>query len=261
MAEGWISAQSLIGRYFRDAQLGIVGTELSDTHNRRFAMKICSCGAIILVLSLFALGMAAAADKDSVVFAEKFDGKLSDGWSWVREDAKGWRLDKGTLVIRTSTGSLWLQDNNTTNLLVRTPPTVKNGSLAIEVKVENEPSHAFEHAGLVWYYDDDNYVILVKEKVGDKQLVQLVSETNGKPKVGFAEKPYKGKTVWLRMEVTGGKARGQFRATAKDDWQTLGQCDLPVKGKARIGLLTGYAPKDAEHFARFSDFRILHEAK
>jgi beta-xylosidase len=210
---------------------------------------------------LCAAGPGSAADKDDVLFAEKFDGKLGDGWSWVREDAKGWRLDKGTLVIRTSTGSLWQQDNNTTNLLVRTPPQIKDGGLALEVQVENEPSNAFEHAGLVWYYDDDNYVILVKEKVGDKQLVQLVSETEGKPKVGFAEKPYTGKSVLLRMEVSGGKARGLFRASEKDEWQALGQCELPVKGKAQLGLLTGYAAKDAEHFARFSGFRILHVTK
>ncbi len=224
-------------------------------------MKNWCCGLTLAVLLMSAMGALVAAEKDKVLFTEKFDGKLGDGWSWVREDAKGWRIDKGTLVIRTSSGSLWLKHNDTTNLLVRTPPQVKDGGLAIEVFVENEPSNAFEHAGLVWYYDDDNYVILVKEKVGDKQLVQLVSETEGKPKVGFAEKAYPGKTVWFRMEVAGGKARGLFRATEKDEWQTLGQCDLPVKGKAQVGLLTGYAAKDAEHFSRFSGFRILHEAK
>ena len=224
-------------------------------------MRNVWCALMLVTALVGTFGLVIAADKDKLLFGEKFDGKLSNGWSWVREDAKGWRIDKGTLVIRTSTGSLWLKHNDTTNLLVRTPPQVKDGGLAVEVLVENEPSNAFEHAGLVWYYDDDNYVILVKEKVGDKQFVQLVSETEGKPKVGFAEKAYPGKTVWLRMEVSGGKAHGQFRATEKDEWQTLGQCDLPVKGKAQVGLLTGFAEKDAEHFSRFSGFRILQETK
>jgi len=92
-------------------------------------------------------------------------------------------------------------------------------------------------------------------------VVQLVSETDAKPKVGFAEKPYDGKTVWLRMEIAGGKAVGKFRATEKDDWQTLGQCDLPAKGDAKVGLITGFAPKDADHESRFSHFRILKIAK
>jgi regulation of enolase protein 1 (concanavalin A-like superfamily) len=179
----------------------------------------------------------------------------------VREDDKAWKLDKKILVMRTSTGGLWQKDNNTRNILVRKPPEVKDGGLATEVFVENEPTNAYEHAGLVWYYDDDNYVILVKEKVGDKQLVQLVPEKEAKPKVGFAEKPYQGKTVWLRMEVSGGKVRGRFRATEKDEWQTLGECELPVKGEAKIGLLTGYAAKDADHTVRFSGFRIVQTAK
>jgi regulation of enolase protein 1 (concanavalin A-like superfamily) len=216
---------------------------------------------VLVVLAASAPVRAGAAEQEHVLFTEVFKGKLADGWSLVREDAKGWRLDQGALVIRTSTGGLWLKDNNTQNIFLRTPPQTKDAPLIIEVFVENEPTNAYEHAGLVWYGDDDNYVILVKEKVGDRQLVQLVPEYEGRPKVGFAEKAYQGKGVWLRMEVFGGKVRGQFRATEKDAWQTLGECDLPSKGEPRLGLLTGYAPKNMEHEARFRSFRILQGKK
>ena len=92
--------------------------------------------------------------------------------------------------------------------------------------------------------------------------LHFVSETGGKPKAGFAEKRYKDKAVWLRMEISGGKARGLFRATDKNDWQALGQCDLPpAKGEVRIGLLTGYAAKGAMNVSRFRNFRVLAEAK
>jgi regulation of enolase protein 1 (concanavalin A-like superfamily) len=223
-------------------------------------MKRWPCLLLAVVL-LGVLGPLTAADKEQVLFTEPFDGKLAPGWSWVREDAKAWKIDNGALLIRTSTGGLWQKDNNNHNLLLRTPPEIKEGGLAVEVQVENEPTNAFEHAGLVWYSDDDSYVMLNKEKVGGNQVVQLVLEKEAKPKVGFAEKPYEGKTVWLRLEVTGGKARGLYRATPKDDWQALGQCDLPAKGAARVGLITGYGPKDAEHWSRFSGFRILQEPK
>ena len=226
------------------------------------AMKsgcFCLTVAILLAATLGAGGVAE--EKEKALFEERFGDRLGDGWSWVREDAKAWKLDKGALVLRTSTGGLWMKDNSSKNLLLRTPPEVKEGGFVVEVLDENEPTNAFEHAGLVWYLDDDNYVALLKEKVGNKQVVQLVSETGGKPKVGFAEKPYEGKTAWLRLGVSGGKARGQFRATEKADWLTLGECDLPGKGAARIGLMTGYAAKDAEHWSRFSGFRILPTAK
>ena len=203
----------------------------------------------VLVLTAAALG-AAAAGEENVVFREPFDGRLADGWSWVREDPKGWKIDQGALVVHTSTGGLWMKDNNATNILLRAPDA--KDAYAFEALVENEPTNAYEHAGLVWYVGDDDYVVLNKEKVGARQVVQLVFEKEGKPKVGFAEKPYDGKAVWLRMEVADGKAVGKYRATDKDDWQTLGQCDLPAKGDARVGLLTGYGAKDSDHTSRLS---------
>jgi regulation of enolase protein 1 (concanavalin A-like superfamily) len=224
-------------------------------------MKSIRVGLVLAVLAVSMTGTTVAAEQERLLLAECFDGKLAPGWSWVREDAKGWRFDGASLVVRTSTGGLWMKDNNTQNILLRTPPETKEGVLVIEVFVENEPTNAYEHAGLVWYYDDDNYVVLLKEKVGDKQIVQLVFEKEGRPKVGFAEKPFAGKGVWLRMVMSDGKIRGQFRATEKDEWQTLGQCDLPVKGEPRVGLITGYAPKNMEHQVRFRDFRLLRAAK
>lgn len=212
----------------------------------------------LLPLSL-AMGLAPvlAQEKERPAFTEPFDGTLAKGWSWVREDPKAWRLDKGALVVKTSTGSLWQQQNNNRNILLRPYPDAKNRRVAVEVRVENDPTNGFEHAGLVWYCDDDNYVALLREKLGAKVEVQLVSETDGKPKVGFAQKPFEPKTVWLRMELSDTKAKGLFRASEKDDWQVLGQCDLPLKGQPRVGLITGYAPPKSDHESRFSDFRIL----
>lgn len=218
-------------------------------------------GLIVAALLGGALAPVAAADREQVLFAEPFEGRLQAGWSWVREDPRGWRLDKGALLIRTSTGALWQRDNNNQNLLLRTPPQAGEGGLAVEVFVENEPTGPFEHAGLVWYDDDDNYAMLNKERVGGRQVVQLVSEKEARPRVGFAEKAYDAQGVWLRLEVAGTTARGLYRATDKDGWKTLGQCDLPGRGKARVGLITGYGPKDGGHWSRFSNFRIVSVAK
>ena len=214
--------------------------------------------AVLVTLAMGVAGVGETAE-EKVIFKETFSGELGKGWSWLREDAKGWRIDKGSLLVRTSTGSLWMKQNNNRNVLLRTPPKAQR--FAFEVHVENEPTNGFEHAGLVWYADDDNYVALMKEKVG-KVVVQLVSETDGRPKVGLAEKGCKEKAVWLRMEISGGKARGLFRTTDKNDWQALGHCDLPpAKGKVQIGLITGYAAVGAKHFSRFSSFRVLEEPK
>lgn len=212
--------------------------------------------SIALALAAGQIRPAAAAER--VVFEEPFRGKLQDGWSWVREDPQGWRLDNGSLSIRTSTGGLWIEHNNSRNLLLRAAPSTEARPFAQEVLVKNRPANAFEHAGLVWYADDDNYVALMKEKVGNRPIVQLVSETKRKPKVGFAEKPYAPEAVWLRMEITARKARGLYREADSGPWTLLGECDLPVTpAEPRVGLITGYAAKNAEQFSRFSDYRIL----
>jgi regulation of enolase protein 1 (concanavalin A-like superfamily) len=217
----------------------------------------CLVPLILLVLA----PVAKAGDQEKTLFTEPFAEKLADGWTWLREDPKGWRLDKGTLLVRTATGGLWRKDNGGSNILLRTPPKVKEGKLAVEVLVDIQPTNAYENAGLIWYYDDDNYVIMVKEKIGKDVVMQLVAEENGKPKAGFHKKHTDEKPVWVRMEVEGDNISGRYRASPKDDWITVGQCDLPVLGEAKVGLTTAYAPKTPEHFTRFRNFRMLQVNK
>ena len=209
-----------------------------------------------VVFLLLATANAASA-QEKVLFADPFTDKLADGWSWVREDPKGWRLDKGALVLRTSSGGIFMKENGGHNIALRTPPEVKEGKLAVEVLTENEPTNMYENSGLIWYYDDDNYTILVKEKIGADALVHLFSERDGKPGTAFHKKFTGGNSVWFRMELEPGKLTGRYRTGAKEEWQTLGQCDLLPGREAKVGLTTAYAAKDAEHYTRFREFRML----
>jgi len=211
----------------------------------------------VLPFLLLVLASVGAGENEKPLFTEAFMDKLADGWTWVREDPKGWRLDKGTLIVRTSTGGLWQKDNDGRNILLRTPPKVQDGKLAAEVLVDIEPTNLFENAGLIWYYDDDNYVIMVKERIGKEIHMQLVAEKDAKLDAGFHKTFNEAKTVWFRMVVENGKVTGSYRVSSKEDWVTVGQCSLPVRGEPKVGLTTAYAPKDAEHFTRFSNFRIL----
>jgi regulation of enolase protein 1 (concanavalin A-like superfamily) len=219
-------------------------------------MRVLHALLSLIVLAVLA-PVAIADEKEETLFAEAFTDKLADGWTWVREDAKGWRLDKGTLVVRTSPGGLWQKENDGRNILLRTPPEVRDGKLAVEVFVDIEPTNLFENAGLIWYSDDDNYVIMVKEKIGQEIHMQLVAEKDGNLAAGFHKTFNEAKSVWFRMVVEGGKVTGSYRVSPKDDWLTVGQCSLPVRGEPKVGLTTAYAPKDVEHFTRFSNFRLL----
>jgi beta-xylosidase len=201
---------------------------------------------------------SANAQGETVLFQEHFAGALDKGWSWVREAPEAWRMENNTLILRSLPGYLHANMNNSRNLLIRTPPEVQGKALALEVRLESEPRTQYEHAGVVWYYDDDNYVALFKEQIDGAPKVQMVTETKGKPQ--FAVKPCESKTVDLRLVATGTKVISQYRESPEGAWQTVGESLLPGRAGPKVGITSGGTPADAERFVRFRDFRILELA-
>jgi len=207
---------------------------------------------------------------EKVVFQDRFSGKLADGWTWVRETpgsltravagsmvGKSWHVFKDGLVFRVLPGYLHARENNSSNILLRPVPDTDQ-PLAIEVALRSEPTVPYEHAGLVWYYDDDHYVALFREFLGIKPQMLMVTEKRAAPTFHYGG-VYEGKNILLRLEVSGNKITGKFRGPG-EEWRTIGHSTLPVPArqrKARVGLHTGGAAPGAGHFARFWDFRIL----
>ena len=161
-------------------------------------------------------------------------------------------------MIRTQPGYLHAGSNDARNTLTRIPPDAKDTSIAVEVTLENDPKTQYEHAGLVWYYDDDHYVAVFKERLGGKPKIQMVTEKGGKP--SYEVKPFGSKTVSLRLVASGTKVVSQFRDAAKGAWQTVGESTLPVLGAPLVGI-TSAARGGCRCYARFRDFRILELAK
>lgn len=217
-----------------------------------------------LWIGAFTLGICAmttiAQDvvKDKVLFEEKFDDALGKEWSWVREEPKVWKLDKGSLVFRVLPGYLHANYNNSRNVLLRSLPA-SDKPLAVEVYVEGEPKVQYEHAGVVWYVDDDNYVSLFQEVLGGKVELQMVTEKSGKPT--FHVVAHKEKGVWIRLLIADGKIASQYKRDEKADWKTVGTSDMPAKGPGKVGVMSGGAPKDAERYVRFRGFRIVELAR
>jgi regulation of enolase protein 1 (concanavalin A-like superfamily) len=214
----------------------------------------------VMLLALFPLIPAFAANQaptEKVLFEEQFAAELGKGWSWVREDPKAWRIDKGALVLRTLPGYLHAKHNDSKNILLRPLPE-SDRPLAVEVYVESEPKVQFEHAGVVWYVDDDNYVSLFQEVLGGAVELQMVTEKDAKPRFAVAKHDAKG--VWMRLVIAGGKITTQFEPSENEAWKTVGQSDIPAAGAARVGVMAGGAPKEAERYVRFRAFWILEIA-
>jgi hypothetical protein len=198
-----------------------------------------------------------AEEVERVLFEDAFQGKLAEGWEWVHEDPANWRIKDGKFQIRATGGSAWAGNTDGKNYLLRKLPEVTEGELAVEVYAENRPTAPFEHVGIWWYADDDNYVTLNKEQFTKEPKIIYVVERKGKGEPPYAEIPYAAEGVWLRLRFSGTKIIGQYRATPHDEWKTAGSRERPA-GVGRIGIKGGYAPKkETDRWASFSHFRIV----
>ncbi len=72
-----------------------------------------------LTLALVSLCSLAAGDepKSKLVFGDRFESKLADGWSWTKENPQTWRIENGALMIKTAPGNIW--DKSADNVLWR----------------------------------------------------------------------------------------------------------------------------------------------
>jgi regulation of enolase protein 1 (concanavalin A-like superfamily) len=192
-----------------------------------------------------------------ILFQDNFAGRLGEGWSWVREHPRAWRVTPRGLEVLIEPGNMWGPSNDARNVLVRPAPDATNKEIEISVKVENQPSHQYEQVDLVWYYDDSNMVKLGQELVDGKLSVVMGLEEKDKTRT-VAIIPLESTTVQLRLFVKGDSIRGQFRTADAQEWRNAGECSLPApaNGKAKISLQFYQGAAGVEHWARVTEFRV-----
>ena len=178
----------------------------------------------------------------AVLFEENFDGKLDNGWSWLRENPSARRIREGALEIRNEPGAA----HNVKNALVRSAPDRSGGKFAIDVTVKNhtKPTQQYEQAGITWYNDGKPVFKLVKELV-DGQLMIIPGR-----------KPMTSEMVQLRLIVTSDSFIAQYRPNAEGEFQTAATGKLPAPRNDQVSIQCYHGPTDAEHWIRFDNFRI-----
>lgn len=201
---------------------------------------------IVITLTLLASWGAALAEQPRVLFEDGFDGKLGKGWTWLREDAKTWRIKDKALEIRVEPG----KRHNVKNALLRDAPDRRTGAYAFELTVTNTvpPTQQWEQGGLTWYH-------------GGKPVFKIVKElVDGKVCIIPGRKPMPSRSVQLRIVVRGDRYSAQYRADAKGAFHIAATGKLPPASsgkKDQISIQCYNGPRDAVHWIRFDDFRIL----
>ncbi len=194
---------------------------------------------------LFGLaGFAAAADPQ-VVFQDSFKGKLGEGWTWVRENPAAWKATDKGLEIKVEPGVA----ATVKNAIVRPAPDRSKGKYAAEVTVEftRPPSKQFEQGGITLYQGQNTPFKLVHEFI------------DGKTWVVPGKKPTDTQVMRLRLVMDGETLTSQYRPDGKGPWQTADVKKLPIGADEKLSVQCYNGPPDAEHWIRFSDFRIVKE--
>jgi regulation of enolase protein 1 (concanavalin A-like superfamily) len=210
---------------------------------------------------LLAAAGLSLAQGEAPLFEESFGGKLSEGWSWVREDAASWKVEGGALRISPQPGTIWFKTNNARNLLLRTPPAsgTPEAPVAVEVEIDHTPAAEAEQSGLLFYVDDGNYLKLVYESLKGKTHVVFAREAKGIPAhLPTREEP--SRPVRLRLLWSGPKIAGQYRPAGGTEWITVGEYDA-LPGQARVGLMACGAPAGTDRWASFRSFRVVRASR
>jgi regulation of enolase protein 1 (concanavalin A-like superfamily) len=191
------------------------------------------------------------------VFEDSFQGKLTPGWSWVREHREAWRLTAHGLEVRLEPGNMWGPANDARNLLIRAAPDPAKGQVEVAVTVEHYPTNQYEQVDLAWYFNDSNMVKLGEELVDGKLSIVMGREEQDKTRT-VAIIPLESNRVRLHLLVQGNRIRGQFQPAGATDWREVGACDLPAAGGAepKVSLQFYQGTAEAEHWAKVSSFQV-----
>jgi regulation of enolase protein 1 (concanavalin A-like superfamily) len=206
---------------------------------------------------LVALPLLVAAEAADTLFEDDFQGKLGEGWSWVREHRAAWRISGRGLEVHIEPGNMWGPANDAKNILVRPAPATTNESIEVSVNVENRPTSQYEQVDLVWYFDDGHMVKLGQELVDGKLSIVMGREENDRTRT-IAIIPLDSFSVRLRLTVKGSRIHGQFRTPGAVEWREAGECDLPAPPDAqgKISLQFYQGPANIEHWARITEFQV-----
>jgi len=194
---------------------------------------------------------------DSIVFRDRFNGQLSEGWSWLRESKQNWRTGSNALEVLIEPGNMWGRQNDARNILLHALPDTSE-TIDVSVTVSNAPTHQYEQADLVFYFDDSNMVKVGEELVDGKLSVVMGREEKDRTRT-ISITPLDSTTVRLRFVVQGDQIRGFFKTPTAITWKEVGVCDWPKpenKQTAWVSLQFYQGAPNVKHWVRVTDFEI-----
>ena len=224
----------------------------------------------LFILSVLGVSLAA---QETTYFHEPFSGELQSGWHWVMGKPAGTEIANGRLKVPGMNASIWGHRDEAIGLVVRPAEHFSEQMLTegmgtdLVATIDTADLEA-PQGGLIWYYDNDNYVKFAKENWRhssisnadgsiESRLLLVAREHRGIPEVcGIVR--YLPETAFMRLQVVHGKIRALYKTLKDDPWIPLVDVDpLPVSPKSlRLGIYSMY--HSPRKFGYYGDFKIFH---
>lgn len=188
----------------------------------------------------------------SELFEDEFDGKsLENSWIILRENQSDISLTEspGHLRIISKAEDLWqINVNNKIKLLRRGP----HGDFEIVTRLTYDPKEKFQQAGIILYEDEENYVMLTRQKDDAQHVVmsRSVSKTEGAKSAATSLT-----TLYLKLTKSGESISGAF-STNGETWTTVDHISGLHFKHPQVGLVGFNAQQKTTANADFDFFKI-----
>lgn len=188
----------------------------------------------------------------SALFEDEFDGKsLENSWIILRENQSDISLTEspGHLRIISKAEDLWqINVNNKIKLLRRGP----HGDFEIVTRLTYDPKEKFQQAGIILYEDEENYVMLTRQKDDAQHVVmsRSVSKTEGAKSAATSLT-----TLYLKLTKSGESISGAF-STNGETWTTVDHISGLHFKHPQVGLVGFNAQQKTTANADFDFFKI-----
>ncbi|MBL8888572.1 MAG: hypothetical protein JNL67_01245 [Planctomycetaceae bacterium] len=189
----------------------------------------------------------ARTDESELIFSDEFENQLASAWTWLRPEPSRWCVRNHGLEIRVWPGFA----DTVENALLWAVTKRGEDCWIFEVTVNNlnHPVQQWEQAGLTWYTDQKPVFKLVKELVDGRIVIMP-----GNVEIGNVP-------VQLRLEVEGQEFKAFYRTDFSGPFHLAGQGSTPQGTNEQISIQCYHGPDSAEHWIRFTDFRVLRKPK
>lgn len=188
----------------------------------------------------------------SALFEDEFDGKsLENSWIILRENQSDISLTEspGHLRIISKAEDLWqINVNNKIKLLRRGP----HGDFEIVARLTYDPKEKFQQAGIILYEDEENYVMLTRQKDDAQHVVmsRSISKTEGAKSAATSLT-----TLYLKLTKSGESISGAF-STNGETWTTVDHISGLHFKHPQVGLVGFNAQQKTTANADFDFFKI-----